>query len=114
MKLRISQPGQPEQIIDVPGDAATLGRSAGCDVFVNHPYVSKRHAKVLRGVVIVDLGSCNGTFIEGERVREATLLPQGKLELGHEEVCIEIEGDEGDPLEFGIDATIPNLSLIHI
>ena len=68
----------------------------------------KRHAKVLRGVVIVDLGSCNGTFIEGERVREATLLPQGKLELGHEEVCIEIEGDEGDPLEFGIDATIPN------
>ncbi|MEN3040271.1 MAG: FHA domain-containing protein [Bacteroidia bacterium] len=63
-----------------------LGRSSECDVIINHPEVSGRHAVLSilpDGVVeIKDAGSKNGTFINGERVLQGTLRPGDKLSLG--------------------------------
>jgi len=53
------------------GDQTTLGRQPGNDVVVPDPQVSRRHSLLRRwgaGYVITDLGSANGTFVDGARV----------------------------------------------
>lgn len=62
-----------------------LGRGAGCDIQLTDSEVSRRHAMLeIRGdeVRIKDLGSTNGTFVEGVRVNEATLESQQEFSLG--------------------------------
>jgi len=49
----------------------TLGRGQTCDVVVAHDTVSRRHAEISReagGCYVSDLGSTNGTWIDGRRV----------------------------------------------
>ncbi|MDW7966798.1 MAG: FHA domain-containing protein [Thermoanaerobaculum sp.] len=62
-----------------------LGRGAGCDVQLTDSEVSRRHALLeIRGdeVTIKDLGSTNGTYVEGVRVTQATLESQQEFSLG--------------------------------
>jgi hypothetical protein len=70
-----------------PGDAGhvLIGRSRRCDFVVRDPSVSRRHALLIRGQdgwTLYDLGSTNGTRINGWRVERATLRPGDELELG--------------------------------
>jgi FHA domain len=54
----------------------TIGRKYG-DVLLDDPKVSKRHAKLTVDddqFMLWDFGSTNGTFVNGERIRKATLL----------------------------------------
>ncbi len=54
----------------------TLGRDTNCDVTVNDPLASREHARVARQEgrwVIMDLGSSNGTLIDGTRVQAGNL-----------------------------------------
>ncbi len=56
----------------VSGDSLTLGRAKDCDVVLPERQVSRHHARIERdasGFIIRDLGSKNGTFINGEPVR---------------------------------------------
>ncbi len=53
-----------------------LGRDAGCDFTLSRKAVSRRHARLeLRDgrLTLTDLGSANGTFVNGERVRQSVL-----------------------------------------
>lgn len=59
--------------------AVTVGRDPACDVLLSSPTVSRRHALVfpdVEGWTVRDLGSGNGTFLDGRRVDEAP-LPSG-------------------------------------
>lgn len=60
---------------------ATVGRDAACDVVLDDDSVSRKHAELFRDdrgqYRIKDLDSANGTFIDGEKVSAATLLPDG-------------------------------------
>ena len=60
-----------------PGDRGPvlIGRSRRCDFVVTDASVSRRHA-------LYDLGSTNGTRINGWRVERAVLRPGDELELG--------------------------------
>jgi adenylate cyclase len=64
-----------EQTIDlVPGRRIVVGRSATSDVPIYDPTVSRRHAELALadgGVQVKDLGSSNGTFVNGGRVTDA-------------------------------------------
>jgi hypothetical protein len=66
--------------------AMTLGRSAECDLPVDSPRASRVHARVSMKddrVVVEDLGSKNGTFVNGERVEgERALRPGDRLDVG--------------------------------
>jgi pSer/pThr/pTyr-binding forkhead associated (FHA) protein len=60
--------------------AITLGRSAECDVSIPTDEISRHHAKlqvVPDGVMVEDLGSANGTFINNQRVHGGTLMKPG-------------------------------------
>ena len=69
------------------GDVAvTLGRAPGCSVLLDDPTVSSRHARLSpQGgrLVVEDVGSRNGTLVNGRRVKGATELSVGdRLSLG--------------------------------
>lgn len=92
--LQLRQANQPATVVKVPGDVATVGRTQGSDVVVNQPYVSKRHLRVLKGVVLVDQGSSNGTFVDGQKVSEPLLYTGGEIRLGDGDVFLTVRLDE--------------------
>ena len=74
---------------------ATLGRSRKCDIVVDDPNVSREHAEVRpRGGswVLRDLGSTNGSSINGRRTDGAEVLKPGdEIELGTSTMTFELE-----------------------
>lgn len=72
---------EPHVCIEVrPGQHVSVGRRPTNDVVVPHPSIGSRHC-ILRhtpaGVTIEDAGSPGGTWVDGQHVREATLLAPG-------------------------------------
>jgi diguanylate cyclase (GGDEF)-like protein len=67
--------------------AVTLGRGPGSDIVLNDDRASKVHCSVRVApgdiVEVVDLGSRNGTFVDGERIEKATLRLSSQLRVGH-------------------------------
>jgi hypothetical protein len=94
IKLTLRQANHPDTQVQVEGDAATIGRAAGSEVLIQQPYVSKRHVKLLKGWVVVDLGSSNGTFVDGKRIVEPTLLSGDEFQLGEGDVTVRVWRDE--------------------
>src|SRR5262249_20618155 len=70
----------------VSGPVTTIGRDPGNDRVLDFPMVSGRHARIVRSgdvLVVEDLGSSNGTFVNGTRVdRNATVRPGDLIGLG--------------------------------
>ena len=61
-------------------DVTVLGRSAEADVLLDDPYASEFHMRLVaneKGMVLHDLGSTNGTYINGRRVTAPTTLRRG-------------------------------------
>jgi hypothetical protein len=70
---------QPGTTFDV-GDGATFGRSNGADIRVDDPFASSAHARIFdRGgfMYIEDMGSTNGTFLNGRQLKSAQRLSMG-------------------------------------
>ena len=76
------------------GNRMTIGRSRECDIVIDDPNVSRKHAELRPhgpGWIVVDLGSTNGVKVNGRRVREAALEPGDEILLGL--VQLEFEAD---------------------
>ncbi len=66
--------------LSLPAGPAVVGRDPACDLRIDDPDVSRRHARVeVRddGVLVEDLGSKNGTTVDGEPVEGAVLARPG-------------------------------------
>ncbi len=66
-------------------DQIVIGREVKCDLMLNNESVSRRHAEVVRlaeGYLLRDLGSRNGTFVNGQRVQEYVLSDGDKVAIG--------------------------------
>lgn len=66
-------------------DIVVLGRHSQCDIRLDDTSVSKLHCLFVlsEGMIWVrDLGSTNGTHVNGHRIRRAALLPNDLLEIG--------------------------------
>jgi DNA-binding NtrC family response regulator len=62
-----------------------IGRDASCDIVLPQAAVSRQHARIRYengGYVVADLGSRNGTLVDGAFVREAALEPDAELRVG--------------------------------
>jgi hypothetical protein len=72
-------------------DGLVVGRGAEADLRINDPGISRRHAEFRvegREVRIVDLGSTNGTLVDGHKVRETTLRDGAKVRLGNTDLVV--------------------------
>jgi pSer/pThr/pTyr-binding forkhead associated (FHA) protein len=75
--------------VPVTGDRVVLGRSRECDIRLADTNVSRRHAEVRREdetYWIVDLGSTNGTELNGRRVEREQLSDGDRITLGATDV----------------------------
>ncbi len=71
-----------------------IGRDVACDIVVNDAEISRRHAKLTmqgNGYVLEDLGSTNGTFVDGQRLMGPHPLQPGDLVLLGENVSMSYE-----------------------
>ena len=77
------------------GSRVLIGRSRDCDVMLDDPNISRRHAELRRENgqwVVADLASTNGVKVNGRRVQEAPLSPGDEITLGLEKLRFEVEG----------------------
>ncbi len=69
-----------------PGDVAIVGRAGDADIVVDEPSLSRMHARLRMTssgtVVIEDLGSTNGVFVNGAKRIVATIVPGDTVRLG--------------------------------
>ena len=76
-------------------DRTTIGRIEDNTFHIADPSISSHHCEVqLRGsdIIIRDLNSTNGTFINGNKIEESVLKPGQTLRLGQVELKLEAEG----------------------
>ena len=69
------------QQVTLTGDSMVIGRDPACDQPLDYPMISWRHARITRrpdGIFVEDLGSKNGTFVNGRRISGATRVEPGK------------------------------------
>ncbi|MFJ9626702.1 FHA domain-containing protein [Streptomyces sp. NPDC101175] len=93
---------QPTTVRPLPARTIRIGRAADNDLVVDDLIVSRRHAE-LRALAdgtyeIVDLGSHNGTYLNGQPVPRATVGPGDIVGIGHSAFCL-----VGDQLQEYVD-----------
>jgi len=90
----VTGPGQRAGSTVTVSGATVAGRDAGCEIRLDgDDFVSSRHAKLEPGgdgVWVEDLGSTNGTFVNGERITARTLARRGDVvRIGQTELRLE-------------------------
>ena len=89
--VRGARSGDSVQLED--GQTAILGRGTDTSVRIQDPSISRRHCQISntpRGLLIADLGSSNGTYVNGQRLKPgwAQLSPGDQVILGQNEVRV--------------------------
>ena len=83
--LLIHEEGAPGRTVRIRKAAVTIGRLPECDVVVSDPGASRRHAQIRRTddtFVITDLGSTNGTLVNGTAVQQRELQEGDRITIG--------------------------------
>jgi pSer/pThr/pTyr-binding forkhead associated (FHA) protein len=103
--------------IPITREEFLIGRGADCDLRLNASAVSRHHCLVrVRGqeATVIDLGSSNGTFLNGQRVRSQAPLHSGdELRLGSLAFVLELDDEDGISwgAETGVDPSANTLKL---
>ena len=79
--------------LELPVDRAwvVIGRGRGADVMLAEPTISRAHAAFGHdggGFFVQDLGSTNGTFVNGTREKKASLKPGDEVQMGKLRLCV--------------------------
>jgi hypothetical protein len=87
--------GLPGQVFHV-NDTTNLGRAADCDIRLPDPTISRHHAQLewtYRGWLIRDLGSSNGTEVNGQPISECLLSDNDLVQLGSVQLRFSFHGE---------------------
>jgi len=97
----VVEPGTArEHRIDIHDQPLVIGGVKECDVVLKDRSVSRKHAEIRRtagGIVLRDLGSRNGTYVERISIKEAVLRSGARLRIGMTDLAFET-GDENGRL----------------
>ena len=107
-KLVVLSVGMTGRTQELKVDKTTIGRVEDNTFQIAEPSVSSHHCEVLlRGsdVVIRDLNSTNGTYVNGEKVTESVIKPGQILRLGQIEIRLETDAPAA-PAKKQIDQTL--------
>ena len=85
----------------LPGTLKTMGRAPRADFVVDAALVSRVHCRFTLNetneLQLEDLGSTNGTFVNGKKVGKATLNDGDKLTIGRVQFVVSSEADNSTP-----------------
>ena len=93
-RLVVRRGPQPHQNYEITQETTTLGRDIASDIVINDRETSRHHLRLLRSddsITVEDLGSTNGTFVNGKRVSGITPLQNGDMIGLGETVILEFE-----------------------
>lgn len=79
-------------------DVTIIGRGSEADITIEDTGISRQHLELRitdAGVIATDLGSTNGTFVEGHRIEAATLLDGNEIVIGRTPILFWMSNDEG-------------------
>ena len=96
--VRLASTLEPKVSFRLQSGANLVGREAGCVIVIDSSQVSRRHARITvsdQEIWVEDLGSKNGTFVSGARVRRITRVFHGD-EVGFGSVVMTIKNITGD------------------
>jgi len=87
LRLQFHEPTGGADLVAL-GDEMTIGRAAGCGIVLDHDtFISQVHARVFQqgsDTWLEDLGSTNGTFVNGERLDAPVRLRKGdRVQFGN-------------------------------
>lgn len=89
--------------------AFTIGRAPECDVVITEPAISRQHAEVrwqYGGWQLIDLGSRNGTYLDGVKIQEARLPALCRVTLGQSHAVLQVSiGHPAEALQNDSDRT---------
>ncbi len=94
--------------VDITKDLIVVGRKEECDLRLDHKSVSKIHCVLVKtdGLLLLrDLGSTNGTRVNGTRVRRAALLPNDQLTIANFKFRVHLGPDKSEPSVGPLDHT---------
>ena len=89
--LEVREPGRAARRVPMTGAPMRIGRAPECELVLKDNRVSRRHARLAArdGVLILtDLGSTNGTRVNGHRVTEVVLGAGDRVQIGETNVVI--------------------------
>jgi len=89
--LQSTDPELPVTFRLLPGSIKTLGRAQTADFIVDAALVSRVHCRFTldeSGLGVEDLGSTNGTWVNGRRIERAPLLAGDKITIGRVELAV--------------------------
>lgn len=90
----------PGATYSLEGDQLVIGRDSSSGIAINDAEVSRKHARLnFQGgkYVIEDLGSTNGTFVNGQRLASAVVLKSGDVVSLGEQIVLMYEALSSDP-----------------
>lgn len=95
--MRLTAEGGPYdgRVFELGGDELSVGRAVDNDIVLDDPSLSRKHAKLHRRggaeFEVEDLGSSNGTFVNGRKIGRASMRPGDTVRFG--ELNFRVEGD---------------------
>ncbi len=93
--LLVRTDGTPAVQFDLGGALITIGRASDNDVILDDPEVSRHHCqlKLQHGAYsLADLGSRNGSWVNGDQVTEMALGPGDRIRIGSTEIEFQVRG----------------------
>ena len=97
-----ASPGQTREVL-IGKDEFLIGRGADCDLRLRDTEISRHHCTIRVGAdeaTLVDLGSSNGTYLNGQRVRSQASLHTGdEVRLGSATFVIDLGGPGGTKVD---------------
>jgi adenylate cyclase len=104
-RFLITGPSGQTQIFEISGSTVNIGRADSNDLVLNHPSVSRHHVRltVLPGdtTLLNDLGSLNGTVVNGQQIHEHPLADQDRVNIGMFELKYDLAKAEPSHVEAG-------------
>ncbi len=83
----------------VTRDVTVIGRREDCDLIIPLGEVSRKHCRLVKDgdlVKVEDLGSANGTYLNGQRVQESLLAPGDTVQVGPVVFVLQLDGVPAD------------------
>lgn len=111
MRFEVVHPTGASHEVELEGTVATLGRDPTCDLVLNDPKCSRRHAVLEagpQGVSIRDSGSANGIYVNGRKTERASLQEGDVVKLGDSQLRVLAEDIPGTLVMEDMDMPTPS------